>query len=535
MARLNVQVEQLNDANAWRSLTVFASYRLFLAAILMLVFYLQLPPPFLGDFAPQLYNIISQSYLVIAIVLLLLTRRQWASFESQTKVHLMIDVIMITLLIHASAGLKTSLGSLLVVVVVAGGVLIPGRSAAFIAAIATLSILIEAVYSQLFKTGLTEYSDAGILGATFFVTVILTQILSKKMASSQQLADDRAADIVNLAMLNEHIISRMEMGVLVISTEGKIQLSNQSAQHLLGMQSMGMGTLLKQRVPRLGEQLRQWKQNRSQPFTPFQAMPDLPEVAVNAIALDSGETVLYIENTVAVSQQAQQLKLASLGQLTASIAHEVRNPLGAISHAGELLAEVTNGNAETKKLTDIIQRHSDRVNNIIQTILEMSGRKTVEPSVIFLATWLEQLIAEVTEYKHLMLGDIALTINAPLAKVYLDAEQLRQVLWNILDNAWHYSQPIGRDRAKRVEIILCIEDNEALLDIVDNGPGVSDNMLLTLYEPFQSERQGGTGLGLYLARELCQANGVRLNYVSDNVGQSCFRLHLPMKKQEKLK
>jgi two-component system sensor histidine kinase PilS (NtrC family) len=535
MARLNVQMEQLNDANAWRSLTVFAGYRLFLAAGLVLVFYLQLPPRFLGDFAPQLYNIVSQCYLIIAIVLLLLTRRQWASFESQTKVQLVIDVVMITLLIHASGGLKTSLGSLLVVVVVAGGVLIPGRSASFIAAIATLSILIEAVCSQLFKTGLTEYSDAGVLGATFFATAILTQILSKKMASSQQLADDRAADIVNLAMLNEHIISRMETGVLVISSEGKIQLSNQSAQHLLGMQSMGIGKMLKQRVPLLGEQLRQWKQNRSQPFTSFQAMPDLPEVAVNAIALDSGETVLYIENTSAVSQQAQQLKLASLGQLTASIAHEVRNPLGAISHAGELLAEVNNGNAETKKLTDIIQRHSARVNNIIQTILEMSRRKTVEPSVIVLAAWLEHLIVEVTEYKHLMKGDIALTINAPLAKVYLDAEQLRQVLWNILDNAWHYSQSPGSDLAKRVEVILSIEDNEALLDIVDNGPGVSDNMLTTLFEPFQSERQGGTGLGLYLARELCQANGVRLNYVFDKVGQSCFRLHLPMKKQENLK
>jgi two-component system sensor histidine kinase PilS (NtrC family) len=134
-----------------------------------------------------------------------------------------------------------------------------------------------------------------------------------------------------------------------------------------------------------------------------------------------------------------------------------------------------------------------------------------------------------------MKGDIALTINAPLAKVYLDAEQLRQVLWNILDNAWHYSQSPGSDLAKRVEVILSIEDNEALLDIVDNGPGVSDNMLTTLFEPFQSERQGGTGLGLYLARELCQANGVRLNYVFDKVGQSCFRLHLPMKKQENLK
>ena len=122
MARLNVEIKHLNDANAWRSLAVFAGYRLFLAVVLVLVFYLQLPPRFLGDFAPQLYSIVSQSYLVIAIVLLLLTRQRWANFESQTKVQLVIDIIVITLLIHASGGLKTSLGSLLVVVVVAGGV-----------------------------------------------------------------------------------------------------------------------------------------------------------------------------------------------------------------------------------------------------------------------------------------------------------------------------------------------------------------------------------------------------------------------------
>ena len=533
MGRLNVKLEQLNDANIWRSLTVFASYRLFLAAILVLVFQLQLPPGFLGEFDPHLYRIVSQSYLLIAIILLALTLKQWANFESQTKIQLVIDIIVITLLIHASGGLKTSLGSLLVVVVVAGGVLIPGRLAAFIAAVATLSILVETVYSQLASSGTTEYSDAGVLGATFFATAILTQVLSKKMANSQRLAEERAADIVNLAMLNQHIISRMETGVLVVNAEGKIQLSNAAAQRLLGMQSTGSGLLLKQSVPVLGEQLWRWKQNMSLPFPVVQAMPDLPEVSVNVIPLDSGETVLYIENTAAISQQAQQLKLASLGQLTASIAHEVRNPLGAISHAGELLAEVNHGSAETKKLTDIIQRHSERVNTIIETVLEMSRRKAVEPSVIVLASWLENLIDEFSEYRSLSTGDIVLTVQAPLAKVYIDANQLRQILWNILDNAWHYS--IARDNETRVEVTLALKANEAILDIIDNGPGVSDTMIATLFEPFQSERQGGTGLGLYLAKELCQANRVRLHYVLDKMGRSCFRMHMPTRKQESLK
>jgi two-component system, NtrC family, sensor histidine kinase PilS len=145
----------------------------------------------------------------------------------------------------------------------------------------------------------------------------------------------------------------------------------------------------------------------------FQARSDLPELAINAILLESGESVLYIENSAAISQQAQQLKLASLGQLTASIAHEIRNPLGAISHAGELLSEANNDQPETRKLTDIIQRHSLRVNNIIETILQMSRRKTVEPTVIVLASWLTQLVAEFVNYKQLLEQDIELVIKAP--------------------------------------------------------------------------------------------------------------------------
>jgi two-component system sensor histidine kinase PilS (NtrC family) len=364
MAGLNVQLDPINDATSWRSLTVFAGYRLFLAAILLAVFYLGLPPGFLGESDPSLYSFVSQLYFLLAVGLLFMTVQRWVPFSTQTKCQLLIDIVVITLLIHASGGLKTSLGSLLVVVVVAGGVLMPGRLSIFIAAIATLAILLESAYSEILNIGMTEYSDAGILGATFFATAILTQILSKKITVSQQLADERAADIINLAMLNEHIISRMQTEVLVVNTEGQIQLSNQSARQLLAIQDTDKKPFLKQCVPELGEQLWQWRQNMSRPFMSFQARSDLPELAINAILLESGESVLYIENSAAISQQAQQLKLASLGQLTASIAHEIRNPLGAISHAGELLSEANNDQPETRKLTDIIQRHSLRVNNI---------------------------------------------------------------------------------------------------------------------------------------------------------------------------
>lgn len=518
------------DPATWRALTIFAGYRFFLAGVLFFVFYLKLPPEFLGSLDPRFYSSVSELYLLIALVLLIFTLKRWGYVDTQIKLQLVIDIIALTMLIHASGGLQTGLGSLLLVVVVAGGALVPGRLAAFIAAIATLAVLVEVSYSQIAGDGATRYSQAGILGATFFVTAWLAQWLSHKMESSQVLAEQRAQDVANLAVLNQHIISRLQIGVLALDARGSVTLFNESARQLLGIEKTVPGFHLRQTVPVLAEQIWRWQHHNPQAFEPFQARPDLPEVRATATKLDSGEILIYIENTSAMAQQAQQLKLASLGRLTASIAHEIRNPLGAISHAGELLAEQQAGDSGMQKLTGIIQRHSQRVNSIIETILQMSRRKTVEPAAVVLATWLDRFLNEFRELKGAREGEISLKIDAPLAKVAIDPEQLHQVMWNLMENAWHYSEP---DKAQpRVLVRLTKSDNEIRVDVLDNGPGVDDGVREHLFEPFHSQRQGGTGLGLYLARELCQANGARLSFLPDELQSSRFRISFPSEWQE---
>lgn len=516
--------------SSWRELTLFSAYRLFLAAALYYVFYLQLPPEFLGSVSPTLYSIISQFYVFTALVILVYTVQRWGEFQSQLLIQLTIDIVVLTLIVHSSGGLKTGLGSLLVVVVVAGATLIPGRIAIFISALATLAVLTEAGYSQITGDGVTRYSHAGMLGATFFATAVLAQTLSKKILESQKLAELRERDITRLAMLNEHIISRMQTGIIVVEASGNVRLSNQSARKMLGVLDIDSDQPLKAWSSQLAKQVWAWQQHLPNPFQPFQQRSDLPQILAAAMMLDSGELVLYLENTSAMSQQVQQLKLASLGRLTASIAHEIRNPLGAISHAGELLAEVKDSDTTITKLTDIIARHSARVNGIIDTILQMSRRKNVEPSVIVLASWLRQFVEEFREYRHVS-DDIKLSVYSPLATVYIDVEQLHQVLSNLVENAWHYSRVDLEP--PRVEIRLAIADKDVLIDVLDNGPGVSESALEHLFEPFSSERKGGTGLGLYLARELCQANGAWLNYIVDEE-RSCFRITMPIKQQENL-
>ena len=531
MSLFNFGVDPTSTTTSWRELTVFSIYRLFLTIALFSVFYFKLPPEFLGASEPDLYSKVSLLYSFTALVFVILTVKRVGRFEANTRTQLVLDIIFITLIINASGGLQTGLGSLLVVVVVAGGALIPGRLSVFIAAIATLSVLLEVSYSQIVGDGVTKYSHAGMLGATFFATALLAQMLTQKMKTSQVLAEQRAQDVAKLAVLNEHIISSMQTGILVVDVTGRVTLTNQSARTLLGINKLQKNYGLKAFSAKLVEQLSQWKHRSVTTFEPFQPRPELSEVLARFTALDSGETLIYLDNTSELAQQAQQLKLASLGRLTASIAHEIRNPLGAISHAGELLAENHHKNAKSIKLTDIIQRHSARVNGIIETILHMSRRKAVEPTVVILALWLEKFINEFCDIKHINKKDLELNISASLAKVSMDPEQLHQVIWNLLENAWDHSEPDLQ--VCRVEVKLFSQDDEVIIDICDNGKGVSEKMQEHLFEPFHSDRQGGTGLGLYLARELCQANGARLNYLA-NESVACFRVSFPIEKQETL-
>ena len=529
MQLFNFGQHSSQTVSSWRELIIFSAYRLFLTGVLFFVFYFELPPDFLGKANPVLYGNVSLLYLLSASIFVVTSSKKLGQFNTHTRIQLVLDIVFLTLIIHASGGLSTGLGTLLVVVVVAGGALIPGRLSVFIAAVATLSVLLEVSYSQIVGDGITKYSHAGMLGATFFATALLAQILSHKMKTTLLLAEQRGRDVTKLAVLNQHIISGMQTGIIVVDSIGLISLINQSARNMLDIEVSAQKPSLKHLAPVLALQLKKWQSHVVTEFESIQSRPDLPELLPRFTTLESGEVLIYIDNASSLAQQAQQLKLASLGRLTASIAHEIRNPLGAISHAGELLAEAHEGNNTSKKLTDIIQRHSVRVNGIIETILDMSRRKTVEQTVILLALWLEQLINDFCEINHINKEEIKLKIDAPLARVYMDEEQLHQVFCNLLENAWHFSNP-GLEKT-RVTLTLSSHNNNVIIDINDNGVGISEEVSKHLFEPFHSERQGGTGLGLYLAREMCQANGAQLMNL-ENKGGACFRVSFPIERQE---
>ncbi|HAU06181.1 MAG TPA: PAS domain-containing sensor histidine kinase [Gammaproteobacteria bacterium] len=513
-----------------RLLRLIAIYRVALTSLLLIASGLSLFPLFKQTSQEETYLVISMVYTLLAFTFLFVQYQEQEELSFQAAIQLSIDILFLGLLMHTSSGFQSNIQTFMATVVVAGAVLTDGRLSLFIASLASIIVLIEAVLIDIQSAQQMQYSDAGLYGVSFFAIAILTKILTRKIISSQQLAEKRQHDVDNLALLNSHIVNHMQVGVLVIEEDGAIEVINDSARQLLGLAVDSNNTARYiSDIPQLATQFHAWKKNIYSPWQVLQIAPDLPEIVVTALLLDNQQAVLYLENITASQQQAQQLKLASLGQLVASIAHEVRNPLAAISHASELLQEQSQSK-DSDKLTAIIQRHSQRVNTTIDTILELSRRKQAQPSAVDLIAWLNRLLAEFREVYQLTKQQVLIEKEITLPKSYVDVEQLHHIIWNLLDNAWHYSDQVAEKPVVKLRIAINHQE-KILLDVMDNGPGVSPAMQKVLFEPFQSEREGGTGLGLYLAKEFSQANGIQLHYLSSQVQGSCFRLILPTEKR----
>jgi len=220
-----------------------------------------------------------------------------------------------------------------------------------------------------------------------------------------------------------------------------------------------------------------------------------------------GDTVLVIEDLRQVEERAQQLKLASMGRLSASIAHEIRNPLAAIRHANGLLGEQLSQPAQAR-LARIVEDNSVRIDRIVSNVLSIARRERTALEPIDVRAFLEGLLPEVlagaaADPRRV---DVAIEVDAPMR---FDANHLRQVVVNLLTNALRYAG----DAPGAVRLSWARGAGDRLeFRVADDGPGLAPEMLEHVFEPFFTTEARGTGLGLYLARELCAANQATLRY-----------------------
>ena len=507
---------------AWLLLKIFFIYRLIIAILFVMLFYLHFGS-ILAGYGSQLYQFTSLGYLLISILAAPLIFLRTIKYSNLAQLFIFTDIIFITLLMHASGGVGSGIGILLAISIAAGGLLIGGRCAMLFAALASLAILSEQIYvneTHAFDNASLTYS--GMLGVSFFSIVLLSYMLTKRSEQSELLAKQHANTIARLEELNRYILQHLHSGIMIVDERQTIQLYNRSTLRLLNLR------VLPEHLGVISQELQQafktWCSNPDRDFAIIHR-ENAREIQVRFSLLKVlGERLhmLIFEDIALYNQRFQQSKLASLGRLTASIAHEIRNPLGAICHATQLLSEAPNLQTADLRLTEIIQNHSRRINDIIESILKLSKRDALQKQRLALDEWLPTYLDE----QHLNLGEFAdnfiLTFNTPKLNVYMDPGHLKQILDNLCQNALQY----GRPDLGTIEIIIDqLQDGSPCIKVIDNGAGISPENQQHLFEPFFTTSHKGTGLGLYISRELAELNQADLSYAT-HTEKPCFTLTL---------
>jgi two-component system sensor histidine kinase PilS (NtrC family) len=499
----------------WVSLNYFNVYRLATAGVFLLIAVIYGDSLNIGTHNLPLFIYTCLGYFLASTVFALYLHSWRSYFNLQLSLHVISDVLAITLLMYSSGSIRSGLGVMLLVSLAAAGLVGQGRLVLFYAAVASLAVLFEQTYWVLaFDVGTAGYAPAGMLSIGFFATAWATHQLARRTIVNEDLARQRGVALARQMRINQLVIEDMQDGVLVIDSRGRIRQHNPPAERLLGLQAPN-GGLLEDFLPELAVAVRNWRDHGG-PATGGARIPANGSVLRTRFVLAGGaednDVVVFLEDMSKVQEQAQQLKLASLGRLTANIAHEIRNPLSAISHAAELLRE-ENRVEKRDRLYCILQDNSQRIDRMVQDILELGRRDRAQPEPIRLQTFLTGFVEEFAQIEKIPPGGFALSLDPGITASF-DRGHLHRVLWNLAANAWRHCAKLPGS----VRVSARREANRIELDLIDDGTGVSPAFASQLFEPFFTTHNSGTGLGLYIARELCAASGATLEYLGNAPG-----------------
>jgi len=516
----------------WRVLGTLNVFRLVLAVVLLGLFFAGDNPRFFGERYPALFSATAAGYFVFAVISALAIRHRWVTAGPQILAQVTVDIAAIVILMHASGGISSGLGGLLVVFVGAGSMILPLQVPAFFAALATIAILGEQFFSQLGGVSDTgNYSAAGVLGAIIFAISLAARPLARRIQFSEALARQRGVDLANLSELNEYIVQHLRESIVVVDADNRIRLINTSAAQVLGAPTDCHGGSIAAVSGELAEYISGWRKNddeKSHTELTMNAQDDSARIKAHVAPLGKGHgrkgpILVFLEDASLMNARVQQSKLASLGRLSASIAHEIRNPVGAMSHAGQLLAESAGMSEDDLRLTEIIRTHSERVSHIIENILQLSRRESSRPEQFVLGPWLKEFSSEFTRTLELQEGELSVIDSDDSVEIRMDPSHLRQVMWNLCDNAVKYASETGGILVE-LQCGRTQRSGQPYLEVLDQGLGVDAATVDKIFEPFFTDRSGGTGLGLYISRELCELNRATLVYQARESGGSIFRI-----------
>jgi two-component system sensor histidine kinase PilS (NtrC family) len=516
---------------AWLLLKVFFLYRFILSSLFVILSYSRFSFTLIDYHYTQLYSYTSKTYLTLAIISGFCSFWRKIGYTLQAQSVIFTDIIAITLLMHACGGIESGVGILLAASIASAGLLIGGRCSIVFAALASIAILTEQAYGiGTSASKISSYPTAGMLGASFFTIALLSYILAKRSEQSDLLANQQKQTISTLEALNQYIIQHLQSGIIISNKQQKVYMANEAALQLLEQSTQP--EQLKDISSQLSELFLLWLNNQTQDVLVLWRA-DKASIQLRFNLLPTAHEVFYmiiLEDSALHNQRLQQGILASLGRLTASIAHEIRNPLSAVSHAGQLLSESPHLSPQDLRLTEIIQNHSHRMNKIISDILNSSKRQPSNREKIFLDKWLPDYLDAFIVEHNLDEHAFVLIFQDSQLYAFIDPGHLKQILDNLCLNALKY----GAVEQGSVILQVSRHRNTPCIAVIDHGEKLSIEVIKHLFEPFFTTSNSGTGLGLYISRELAELNQAKLSYTLTPEQQSCFKLCLSNAEQTKI-
>ncbi|MEH6550506.1 MAG: ATP-binding protein [Pseudomonadales bacterium] len=514
------------------TLRLLTLYRLMVLGLLVLMHMVVLDEPLLGSQTPNLFRFTALGYFVPMFVLMAYSLRTTQDIPvDRLLATFLLDIVVVYLLRASSGEMGSSLFLILILDVAVASTLLPTRLAALNAALATLAILTYTLTTILYEgADVSELPDAATLGIALFASFLVINQLALRARRSEALADQQAGNIASLQHLTSLVLDRMNTGIIVTDANDDIEIINAAACELLEAPHLMADTSQIHPLPAtILQRLQHWRDAQYARQRPLRTSISGPELRVNFAPLvgnDSHQILIFIEDSRALEQEAQHMKLDSLGRLTGSIAHEIRNPLGAISHAAQLLYESKKLSGSDLRLAEIIQDQSQRLNSIVENVLILSRRNTPQVKEVDITAFIENLLSRLHLAEY---ANPQIEFHAPATKLIsqFDPNQLEQVLQNLIANGLRYSK-----RATDLEFVeIRLHQNSsnqlACVDVIDIGKGIAEENRNKIFEPFFTTEKTGTGLGLYISHEICETNQIELYYLTTDSGKTCFRLIFP--------
>jgi len=512
----------------WSALRLFNQYRLILLIALAAVYYLSDDQRTLGSRSSDLFEILHLAYAVTTLGFVYLIRIQTPSVSTQFFIQNYLDILFIGGLMYASGGMQSGLGPLLLINLALLSQLASVRHSLLFASISTMVVIGEELLTRLLLgPEAVNFESTAVLGSLLFATAWIMSVPLRRLMSRQMVKSSRSRvvlDVEHIAHLNEEIIRELDSGVIVLDSNNNIQLINDTARALLSAEFMVMPQQLRKLCPELLSSLQISERSPTQETRPFAIASTGQTLLPQFIALSKGGMLIKIDDHAHIRKQFQQLKMASLGKLSASIAHEIRNPLGAISHAVQLIQESPTLDPKDADLLLIAKRHTQRINRIVEDVLQLSNRSQVNHELVSVDELVNDFAQRYIEENGLSKN--TLTVSATPSRAMIDSGHLDQVLWNLCTNAHVHNQ---YDALSMHIHCWQSESGTTIVDVTDNGKGISDMDIENLFDPFYSTHHAGTGLGLYIIRELCELNNAKIECVPSEEGAH-FRMTLTSSK-----